>query len=145
VYLQEMYRSGASAYFDALAAHTYGLGLAPEVAPEEGLISFRRVELLREIMVANGDSDKAIYVTEAGWNDHPRWQWAVLPSQRVTYTLAAYEWAETHWPWCPVVAMWMFRTPVPVHNYQDYYAFVTPEFEPRAIYSAVQTYTGNAP
>jgi hypothetical protein len=143
LYLQQMYEAGGAPVFDGLAAHTYGLGLAPEVAPDETLINFRRVELLREIMDANGDADKLIYITEAGWNDHPRWQWAVLPSQRVAYTLDAYDWALEHWPWCPVVAMWMFRTPTSMHNYQDYYAFVTPEFEPRAIYLAVSSYSGN--
>lgn len=143
IYLQQMYDAGAASFFDALAAHTYGLGFAPDVAPDEALINFRRVELLREIMDANGDAQKPIYITEAGWNDHPRWQWAVLPAQRVDYTLDAYRWAAEAWPWCPVVAMWMFRTPVLMHNYQDYYAFVTPEFEPRAIYMAVQAYTGN--
>lgn len=145
IYLQAMYEAGAAPLFDALAAHTYGLGLAPEVAPDAALINFRRVELLRDIMDANGDAEKLIYITEAGWNDHPRWQWAVSPSQRIAYTVDAYRWADAHWPWCPVVAMWMFRTPKLLHNFQDAYAFVTPEFEPRPIYTAVQQYTGNAP
>jgi hypothetical protein len=138
-----MYEAGAGAYFDALAAHAYGLALAPEVAPDPEIINFRRVELLREIMVDYGDGDKGVYVTEAGWNDHPRWMWAVTPAQRVQYTRDAYTWAAERWSWCPVVAMWMFRTPGSLHNYQDYYAFVTPDFRPRPIYAALQAYTGN--
>lgn len=144
VYLEEMYKNGVSAYFDALAAHAYGLAFAPEIAPAEDVINFRRIELLRGIMDAYGDSQKEIYVTEAGWNDHPRWAWAVLPGERVRFTLDAYAWAADHWPWCPVVAMWMFRTPQPLYNYQDYYAFVTPDFQALPIYTGVQTYTGNA-
>jgi len=143
VYLREMYEAGIADSFDALAAHAYGLSFAPDVAPAEDLINFRRVELLREIMDSHGDEEKLIYITEAGWNDHPRWSWAVLPSQRVQYTLDAYSWADDHWAWCPVVAMWMFRTPVPLHNYQDYYAYVMPDFQVRPIYSTVQAYTGN--
>jgi polysaccharide biosynthesis protein PslG len=100
--------------------------------------------LLRAIMDAHGDAGKPIYVTEAGWNDHPRWVWAVNPGQRVQYSLEAYTWAAEQWPWCPVVAMWMLRTPGRARNYQDYYAFVTPEFQQRLIYNAVQTYTGNS-
>ncbi len=145
IYLREMYAAGAAASFDALAAHAYGLALAPDVSPAEELINFRRIELLREIMDSHGDADKLIYITEAGWNDHPRWSWAVPPSQRVRYTLDAYSWAEEHWAWCPVVAMWMFRTPVSLHSYQDYYAYVTPDFQARPIFTAVQAYTGNAP
>jgi hypothetical protein len=143
IYLRELYEAGGGPYFDALAAHAYGLAFAPEVAPGEALINFRRVELLREIMDTYGDKDKLIYVTEAGWNDHPRWTWGVNPAQRVRYTLDAYNWAEEQWPWCPVVAIWMFRVPQPMHNYQDYYAFVTPLFQRRPIYTAVQRYTGN--
>lgn len=145
LYLEAMYQVGAQDYFDALAVHAYGLAFAPEVAPAEDLLNFRRVELLRELMVAHGDQAKRIFITEAGWNDHPRWQWAVNPAARVRYTLAAYDWAANRWPWCSVVAMWMFRTPAPQHNYQDYYAFVTPDFRRRPIYDAVQAYTGNGP
>ena len=66
---------------------------------------------------------------------------AVRPAQRVAYTLGAYEWARERWPWCRVVAIWAFRYPAPVHNYQDYYTFVTDDFRPRSIYLAVQEAT----
>jgi hypothetical protein len=144
IYLRAMYDAGVSPYFDALAAHAYGLAFAPSAAPAEHLINFRRTELLREIMDQHGDEAKLIYVTEAGWNDHPRWTWAVSPGKRVRYTLDAYTWAAERWPWCPVVAMWMFRTPLPLHNYQDYYTFVTPSFQKRPIYEAVKRYTDPA-
>lgn len=143
LYLTAMYAAGAAPYFDGFAAHAYGLGFPPATPPEPALINFRRVELLRDIMDKYGDTDKPIYVTEAGWNDHPRWTWAVKPGQRIQYTLDAYTWAAEHWPWCPMVAMWVFRTPAPAHNYQDYYAFVTPDFQARLVYIAVQAYTGN--
>ena len=144
LYLEAMYAAGGGAYFDALSAHAYGLGFAPDMPPDPALINFRRVELLRAIMDAHGDAGKPIYVTEAGWNDHPRWTWAVKPGQRIQYTLDAYTWAAEQWPWCPVVAMWMLRTPAKLRNYQDYYAYVTPEFQKRQIYTAVQAYTGNS-
>jgi len=140
-YLERMYQADAAPYFDALAAHAYGLTLPPEAAPAPDTINFRRVELLREIMVAHGDDAKPVYVTEAGWNDHPRWVSAVRPAQRIEYTIDAYEWAGQHWPWCACVAMWAFRYPTPTRNYQDYYAFVTTDFEPNVIYLEVQKYT----
>ncbi len=144
LYLEAIYVAGGRAYFDVLSAHAYGLGFAPETPPDPALINFRRVELLREIMDAHGDAAKPIYVTEAGWNDHPRWTWAVKPGQRIQYTLDAYTWTAEQWPWCPVVAMWMLRTPAKMRNYQDYYAYVTPDFQKRLIYTAIQTYTGNS-
>ncbi|MFQ6099799.1 MAG: beta-galactosidase [Anaerolineae bacterium] len=141
VYLERMYQAGAAPYFDALAAHGYGLTSSPEEPPAPGTINFRRIELLREVMVARGDGDKLIYVTETGWNDHPRWANGVRPAQRIQYTIGAYEWARQHWPWCACVAMWAFRYPASTLSYQDYYAFVTADFEPKVIYLEVQNYT----
>lgn len=143
-YLEQMYAAGAAPYFDALAAHAYGLVFPPEIAPDPELLNFRRVELLRAVMDKHGDEDKPIYVTESGWNDHPRWSWAVRPSMRVAYTLDAYEWAQKNWPWCPAVVMWVFRTPVPQHNYQDYFSFVTPDLRPRPIYEMIRAEMGPA-
>ena len=140
-YLEQMYQAGAALYFDALAVHAYGLTFQPEASPAPDTINFRRIELLREAMVAHGDSGKPVYVTEAGWNDHPRWASSVRPAQRIQYTIGAYEWARQHWPWCKCVAMWAFRYPTLTHSYQDYYAFVTTDFEPKVIYLEVQNYT----
>jgi hypothetical protein len=139
-YLERMYQTGAAPYFDALAAHAYGLKSPPDEPPAPETINFRRVELLRQIMVAHGDGDKPVYVTEAGWNDHPRWANSVRPAQRIEYTIGAYEWAREHWPWCTCVAIWAFRYPASTHNYHDYYAFVTTDFEPRVIYLEVKKY-----
>lgn len=140
-YLKRMYEAGAAPYFDALAAHAYGQTSPPREPPGSEALNFRRVELLREIMVAYGDEEKPVFVTEAGWNDHPRWAGAVSPAQRVKYTIGAYEWARQNWPWCRCVAMWAFRYPAPTHSYQDRYTFVTADFEPEVIYLEVQEYT----
>jgi hypothetical protein len=141
IYLERMYKAGAAPYFDALAAHAYGLTFPAEEPPTADTLNFRRVELLYEIMSRNEDTNKSVYVTEAGWNDHPRWVHAVRPAQRIAHTINAYEWAMRHWPWCKCVAMWAFRYPTPTYNYQDYYAFVTADFEPRVIYLEIQNYT----
>ncbi|MGD2176573.1 MAG: beta-galactosidase [Anaerolineae bacterium] len=143
-YLDRMYAAGAAPYFDALAAHAYGHTSPPDEAPASDAINFRRVELLREVMDAHGDATKPIYITEAGWNDHPRWTGGVSPAQRIEYTIGAYDWARQHWPWCKCVAMWAFRYPSPTHSYQDHYTFATADFEPKVIYLEMQEYTGNA-
>ena len=143
IYLERMYEAGASSHFDALAAHAYGHTAPPDAPPAPDEINFRRVELLREVMVAYGDAAKPIYVTEAGWNDHARWTGAVRSAQRIEYTLGAYEWAREHWPWCSCVAMWAFRYPAPTYSYQDHFTFVATDFQPQVIYLEVQEYTGN--
>ncbi len=140
VYLQAMYDAGAAPYFDILAAHAYGGKFPPDEPAAADAINFARTELLREIMVRNGDGAKPIMITEGGWNDHPRWTRAVRPGQRITYTLRAYQKALDEWPWASAVALWAFRYPAPARTYQDYYTFVTPDFQPKAIYLETQRY-----
>jgi len=139
IYLQQMYNAGAAASFDALAAHTYGLTSPMDELPDPARVNFRRVELLREIMLKNGDGDSPVYITEAGWNDSPRWSNAVSPAQRIAHTIAAYEWARSQ-PWVEVVAMWAFRYPQPALTYQDNWTWMDEGFEPKPIYDEVKKY-----
>jgi len=139
-YLQGMYDAGAADVFDVLAAHAYGWRFPVDDPPAADKVNFRRVELLRQVMVRNGDGRKPIMVTEGGWNDHPRWTKGVRPYQRIVYTIGAYELAARDWDWCLAVAPYAFRFPRPARSYQDYFTFVTPEFKPKPIYREVQRY-----
>lgn len=139
LYLEAMYEAGAGGYFDALAVHTYGLTKPPDDPPALDRLNFRRIELVRDIMLQHGDGEKNIYVTESGWNDNPRWANGVRPSQRVSYTLAAMEWAEDQ-QWVTNLCIWIFRYPHPSYTYRDNFALVTSDFQPRAIYYALQNY-----
>lgn len=147
-YLQTLYDWGLADYYDALAIHTYGFRFPPEEPPDPAALNFRRAELLRDIMVENGDADKSVYITESGWNDHPRWTKAVRPGQRITYTIDAFEYAEENWPWTESLCVWAFRFPAPVRSYPDYFTLVTDNFTPKPIYYALQAWAldeDNAP
>jgi hypothetical protein len=139
-YLRRMYQAGAAPYFDALAVHTYGFTQPPDAAPAPDVLNFRRFELLRDVMQEYGDGDKPVYITESGWNDHPRWTKAVRPGQRLQYTLDSFRLVERDWPTVKNLCIWYFRVPLPVRSYPDYFAFVTTEFRLKPIYSAVQAY-----
>jgi hypothetical protein len=140
-YLSGMYEAGAADFFDGLAVHTYGLTFPPESDPAPDLLNFRRVELVREVMVAYDDAATAIYITESGWNDHPRWTRAIRPAQRIQYTLDAIRHAEQNWPYVKTLAIWAFRVPAPTKSYMDYFTLVTPEFVNKPIYDALQEFT----
>ena len=140
VYLQRMYDAGAKDCFDVMNAHAYGWKLPPDDPPAPDRINFARVELIRQVMVRNGDAAKPVIITEAGWNDHPRWAKAVRPGQRIEYTIRAYQKAASEWPWVLAVNMWAFRLPMPAHNYNDYFTFVDTQFRPKPIYEAVRQY-----
>lgn len=140
IYLEGIYEAGGAAYFDGLAVHTYGFKFPPDSEPAPDLLNFRRVELLREIMVKYGDEESKIFITEAGWNDHPRWTKAVRPGQRIQYTIDSFRFAEEHWPYVEIVAVWAFRYPAPTKSYMDYFTLVTPEFVKKPIYESLKSY-----
>lgn len=139
-YLNQLYEWGAADYFDALAVHTYGFRFPPDEPPDIEVLNFRRVELLREIMEAHGDAGKPIYVTESGWNDHPRWAKAVRPGQRIEYTLGGFQYAEQNWPWLESLCVWAFRYPSPTYNFADYFTLVSPDFTAKPLYHELQAW-----
>ena len=138
-YLQKMYDAGAKSYFDILAVHAYGWRSPADELPSPDRVNFRRTELLHDIMIKNGDAAKHIIITEGGWNDHPRWTKAVRPAERIEDTLRAYDLCK-QWDWVDACVMWAFRFPAPAQTYQDYFTFVTPNFDPKPIYYEVQKY-----
>ncbi len=72
LYLQRMYQAGAGACFDVLAVQGYGLWSGPtDRRLRPTTINFQRHLYLRDVMVANGDAHKPIWISEAGWNPVP--------------------------------------------------------------------------
>jgi len=58
-YVQGMYDYGAGPYIDGIAIHPYD---------QSGTINWQAIRDTRAVMVANGDADKGIWLTEYGWN-----------------------------------------------------------------------------
>ncbi|MEW5961284.1 MAG: beta-galactosidase [Chloroflexota bacterium] len=140
IYWQRMFAAGAGRVMDGLAVHAYGWSFPADDPPDPQVINFRRTELVHQLLVDNGYGDLPIYITEGGWNDHPRWTRAVKPAQRIENTIRAYELVQS-WPWAKMAAVWAFRYPWPARTYLDYFTFVTPDFEPKPIYLEVQRYS----
>ncbi|MBE2270924.1 MAG: cellulase family glycosylhydrolase [Anaerolinea sp.] len=140
LYLERLYQNGAANYFDALAVHTYGFTEPADAAPDPLALNFRRAELLRDVMLRYDDADTPVYITEMGWNDHPRWTKAVSAAQRVTYTLDALRMVADQWNGTEKACLWVFRYPYPTFSYPDNFTFANIEFQLRPIYYAVQAY-----
>jgi hypothetical protein len=75
-----------------------------------GRLNFRRIELVRSLMEANGDAAKPVWITEMGWrtrapSDGEAWE-VVTPQQQTEYTLAAIDWARQRYPWLARIGLW---------------------------------------
>jgi hypothetical protein len=140
LYLRQMLAAGAGEVMDGLAVHAYGWQLPPDAPADPAVVNLSRTELLHGLLVEAGYDRLPIYITEAGWNDHPRWTKAVQPSLRAVYSVRAYQKALEEWPWCEAIVLWAFRYPRPTNTFQDHFTFVTTDFTPKPIYFEVQRY-----
>lgn len=147
-YWTQMYAAGVKGSFDIASANAYGLDQPPEAPPSPSVLNFRRVELLRDIMVENGDTGRPIWFDEFGWNASPdslpeaeRNYWRhVTPQQQADWTVAGVEYARKNWPWAGVIAIWYFRQvgDIPPEKAEYYFGMLNPDFSPQPVYNAVK-------
>ncbi|MCC6615473.1 MAG: cellulase family glycosylhydrolase [Anaerolineae bacterium] len=116
LFLQEMYDAGFQQYVDVVGMHAPGFSV-PELSPDEAQASggqrfftFRRIEDLRKIMVANGDAARQVAILETGWTTDqidPNYSWfAVSEAEQAQNLVAAFEYAAFHWrPWVGLMSV----------------------------------------
>lgn len=146
-YWQALYDLGVADSFDIMSANVYGLDESFDAEPDHAELNVRRVELLRELAVRNGDGEKAIWFNEYGWNASPAdfpdeeliWS-RVDESRQAEWTARGIEYAEEHWDWFGVANIWYFRQVGNISpDRSDYYfRMVDLEFTPRDVYRSVQ-------
>jgi len=154
IFLQRMYDAGAAACFDILAVNDYMLWSGPTDRRMQPLnINFSRPVYIRDIMVANGDANKPIWISEMNSNavpDDPNIRgWGaygqVTPEQQARYAVLAYQRIMEEWPWAGVVNFWFFKRASDAEVNQAWYYFrmVEPDFTPLPAYDAIRAYTAN--
>ncbi|MGI6208482.1 MAG: hypothetical protein ACOYEW_09735 [Anaerolineae bacterium] len=146
-FLEEMYQAGAKDYFDILSVNAFGMSYPPEDPPSRDKLNFSRVLLQRQIMEKYGDTEKAVWFNEFGWNAPP----ADMPDERAVYgrvteeqqadyALRAIEMARSSWPWAGVFSFWYFRQVGDISpDVADYYfRMVDVDFTPRRVFYSVK-------
>ncbi len=146
-FLQGMYDAGAEGYFDAFGSHAYAYGHAPDEIHPNGL-SLARVVEQHEVMVANGDGDTPIWITETGWILDSHWDlgehapFAVTQQQQAAYLARAYEKAQAEWPF--VQGFFLFNLDFstvswyPSGELMRWYAILNPDRSPRPAYTELR-------
>jgi hypothetical protein len=136
LYLQDMYDHGFERYVDVVGVHAAGYD-APEVGPDDAVakgrhrwMSFRRVEDLRKIMIANGDAATQMAILEVGWTTnptHPDYAWyAVTEQEQAEYLVRAYAYAAKHWrPWVGLMSAIFLAKPTWTEADEEYWFSIT--------------------
>jgi polysaccharide biosynthesis protein PslG len=137
VYFQAMYDAGFQQYVDAVGMHAPGFSspdLSLEQADQQGIAhwaTFRRVEDLRRIMVANGDAAHQVAILEFGWTTDPRpdsdYHWfAVTEEEQAHNLVAAYQYAADHWrPWVGLMSAIYIGKPTWTPDDEEYWWSIT--------------------
>ncbi|MGB1287035.1 MAG: hypothetical protein ACPG7F_10920 [Aggregatilineales bacterium] len=162
IYLQNMYDNGAGACFDILSAQGYGLfSGATDRRLRLTTVNVNRHVYYRDLMVANGDAHKPVWISEAAWNpvldaelppeeigDYSRFGEAT-DAQSATWTPELYQRAAEEWSWVGNIAYWFFTRPDDSEVGQSYYYFrmVEPDYSPERgtftplpVYDAMKAY-----
>jgi len=154
VFLQRMYDAGAADCFDVLSVNDYMLWSGPTDHRMQPLnINFARPVYIRDIMVANGDAAKPVWISEMNSNAVPHdpdiQDWVrygqVTPEQQARYAVLAYQRAMEEWPWVGVVNFWFFKRASDAERDQSWYYFrmVEPDFTPLPVYETMREYTAS--
>ncbi len=117
-----MFENGAGDYFDVFGYHPYGFNAPPEQAPAPDNFNFRRVELIRNMMVRFGLGSKPIWLTEFGWLRNPtedgvlcppgdpnfrEFAWMQVDGQtQGDYIVRAFDFADRNWAWAGPMFLW---------------------------------------
>ena len=117
-YLNQLYWIKANRWFDIVAGQPYGFDVDPSNPARADTLNFRRLELLRRVMLDYGDFGTPIWATAFGWNALPAdWRGRPSPWQtdsdrvdppylQVQRTAAGINEARQNWPWLgPILAV----------------------------------------
>jgi hypothetical protein len=159
-YLQMLYDYNggeAKQYYDVLGTHPGSACNHPDTSwpenpgCEQGWRDhnshyFRRVEDIRDVMVANGEGHKQIWLTEFGWSSSPvtapgqEFAAYVSEQQQAEYIVRAFEIAKQEWPWMGIMFLWnlQFSTLIDPNDHKVYWSVLNPDWSHRPAYDAIK-------
>ncbi len=150
IFLQRMYDAGAAPYFDIMAMQAYGLWSGPtDRRMHPRVMNFGRPQFVRDLMVANGDAEKPIWISEMAWNAVPdeiadkRFGQVTL-EQQARYAVLAYRRALAEWPWIGVINTWYFKRATDdwfkEGKPEAYFRLADPDFTLQPVYESLKAY-----
>jgi hypothetical protein len=149
IFLQRMYAAGAKNCFDVLTVQGYGLWSGPtDRRMRPIVVNYGRNQFIRDLMVANGDEHKAIWIAEMNWNTAPDGvegagaYGQVTEEQQARYAPLAYQRAQEEWPWVGVNMFWFFKRADDSERNQAWYYFrmAEPDFTLLPVYDSMKAY-----
>ena len=148
-YLRAMYAAGARDAFDILGAHPYSFANPPDdPRGAHGGLNFLRIQDLRDIMVANGDAAKSIWITEFGYpTETPPTTASLRVSEdaQARWLVRAYEIAREQMPYIDLFTIWNLTRQSPTTDPQAGYSLIRADGTPKPAYGQVRAMQKESP
>jgi hypothetical protein len=113
------------------------------------VMNFGRPQFVRDLMVANGDAHKPIWISEMGWNAVPdavadKRFGQVTPEQQARYAVLAYQRAAAEWPWVGVINTWYLKRATDewarAGKPEAFFRLADPDFTLQPVYHSLKAY-----
>ena len=147
-YLDAMYAQGARELMDVVAGKPYGQFSSPlDRTTDESVLNFSRIVALREVMLANEDGGKPLWVSNYGWNALPLdWPgdasiWGeVTVEEQTQYTLQTLDRVYREMPWLGPLFLQHWQPEAAPDSAQWGFALVKQDGKESALLQALQAY-----
>ena len=149
-YLQGLYAAGGGQYFDAAAVHPYAGSADPTWcwaqagSTKPAYDAFCAIEEVRRVMEANGDSAKALWLTEMGWSSAGG-DWGVSEAVQAEYLTKAFTKLQSY-PYVKAAFWYNFRNTYWLNDapgdYEANSGLLRTNFSAKPAYDAMKAWTG---
>ena len=145
VFLTRLYQLGGHDAFDIVALKPYGFDYSPyDRRVDPALLTVSRALLVREVMAAHGEGNKAIWFTQWGWNAQlPDWKGApsiwggVSEAAQADYTAQFVQRAAQEWPWVGAMFAYTLQPKAEVTDPHWGFALLDQKGNSRPVYEAL--------
>jgi hypothetical protein len=155
-YLEAVYRAGGGDYFDAVAVQPYTYGVGPtdlwrgvhdwEDPDRISINAFPAIQEVRRSMVAFGDEEKDVWLTEFGYST-TRQDGGVSAARQAAFLRKAYRYVE-RLPWVKAL-FWYAARNSPFYEdadtYEGRFGLLTTGFRHKPAYAALRAYALGLP
>jgi hypothetical protein len=141
-FLRTIYSLGRADFFDVVAARIDGGTSSPyDRTVDVDRMNFSRAILFRELLIAEGDETKPIWLTHYGWKTGD--ETGISPQDQANFLIGGIERAHAEWPWAGLMFAWDL-TPNGSSPDSANYALLDADGKGRPAFQALDTY-GKSP
>ncbi len=150
-FLEDVYRAGGGAYFDAAAVHPYTYGVDPTVGwngvhswedPDRiSINAFPAIQEIRRSMEAFGDGGKSVWLTEFGYSTTTH-DGGVSEETQAAFLAKAYAYVQ-QFPWVHTMFWYSARNNPflgDADSYEAQFGLMTTDWRLKPSYAALQAY-----